>query len=390
MPRGRVSRDDAGMDDEQDFSLPTQIGGDVALVGDGNSGHNVDGTDDGDESWDLPQEGQQPQQRQQQPQDDDGYDEEDARLAYSDEEDDDGQQRPSRRMRRNARRRQLQESIRNENAELRAQLESLTGVVNRLASGQSGLAVSSLDSQISTLENSLRITDEEMANAVKTQDGDTYAKAQRLRDEIVGRLYAAKAHRDRMAQAAAQFQRGGVVPQPQQPQPQPQAQQPQAPDPRIVAAVEDRFDRFCERFPWFDPQSQDTDSNIVRAIDQELAASGFQRHQPAFWQELEKRMAGYGLRPQRNANQDDGDEDDTPPPPRRNNVMGRPLSRPPTVSGRSTGAARNGFHLSEAQTSILREEGLLEQNLSDADKAKRERIINSWRKGSQALRRGAV
>ena len=391
MPRGRVSRDDAGMGDDDAFdALPTQLGGDVALVGDGNAGHNVDGTED-NENWDLPEgdkaAGNQGRQQPVTEGGDEDFDEEDARLAYSDDPDDDeNNQRPSRRMRRNARKRQLQEAIRNENAELRARLESLTGVVTRLASGQSGLAVSSLDTQISTMENALRITDEEMANAVKGGDGDTYAKAQRMRDEIVGRLYAAKTHRDRLAQSALAFQQGGGVPQqPQQPP------QPQGPPPQIVAAVEDRFERFCERFPWFDPESTDANSNLVRAIDQELSSKGYQRHMPEFWTALEKRMAQHGIRPERaGSRNDDDDGDEDAPPPRRNNVMGRPLARPPTGSGRSTGSNRGGFHLSEAQTSILREEGLLEPNLPEAEKAKRDRIIQSWRKGNQALRRGAV
>jgi len=66
-----------------------------------------------------------------------------------------------------------------------------------------------------------------------------------------------------------------------------------------------------------------------------------------------------------------------------------PLRRggPPTGSGRSTQTNRAGYALSEWQRDALRDEGLLEENLSEAEVAKRDRIVSKWRKGAETLRR---
>jgi hypothetical protein len=45
------------------------------------------------------------------------------------------------------------------------------------------------------------------------------------------------------------------------------------------------------------------------------------------------------------------------------------------------------FTLSQFQVQTLQEEGLMEPNLSDADKARKTRIITKWREGEKALKR---
>jgi hypothetical protein len=127
----------------------------------------------------------------------------------------------------------------------------------------------------------------------------------------------------------------------------------------------------------------------VRAIDAELTTQGLQRHQTAFWQAMEQKMASYGLTP-------NSGEDDDERPARRPNGGGRPLlgqdvplrrGGPPTGSGRSTRPNGGGFGLSDWQRDALRDEGLLEDKLSEADIAKRDRIVAKWRKGAETLRR---
>ncbi len=158
--------------------------------------------------------------------------------------------------------------------------------------GQGQLAVNTVVGEISQLEGSLRIANEEMAAAVKNADDGTFSKAQDIRDRIVQRLSALRSHKDRMdAAAGGQVEDDG--------QRQPQYQQPQA-DPRVVRAVETHFDRFSERFQWFDPESDDPDCNIVRAVDASLIRQGYQRHTPAFWQQMERTLASrYKLFPNR-------------------------------------------------------------------------------------------
>ena len=392
VEKTRVSRNGGGADDDDQLNL----GADVALVGDPNDGASIVSDEPADDdSWDSPEsEGSQPRQPLRQggakaPGRDDEFDDEDSRLAYSQSgEEDDSPRSRSRRARRNAGRRQHQSALQAENQELRQKLDELTGTVSRLATGQKGLAVGTLESQMATLQNQLRIVDSEMANAIKTSDGDVYSQAQKLRDEIVGRMYALKNNRDRLASdntdGAGDEQDLGEGRRPPG-----QSQARQQPDPRVA----DYFDKFCDRYEWFDPQSSTADCNIVRAVDAELVAEGYRRDTPLFWQSLERRLSStYGLRPNMTPSDGDGEgegqEDERPSrevnrPPQR--------SRPPTNAGRSASSGRGGgFRLSDIQTNILREEGLLEENLSDTDKAKRQRIVDKWKRGAASERRGTL
>lgn len=388
-PKTRVTRNGNGNDDGQDH---LDLGGDVALVGDPGDGANILAEDREDANWDEPDDKKGDDQRPKGRTEDvePEFDEEDSRLAYTDtgEQDEDTPRGNARRARRNARRRQAQQAAQRENDELRQQVERLTGVVTQLASGQQGLAVNTLDAQVSTLQGQLRVVDDEMANAIKNSDGDTYQRAQRLRDEIVGRLYAAKTHRDRMAtdqqDGSAHLNGGGPVNGPQRQQQQQQQQR--GPDPRVMQY----FDRFCDRYDWFDPESSDANANIVRALDQELVADGYQRHTPVFWRQLERRLSeDYGLTPN-GQSRNGGDDEHEDERPGRESVTQQQRRRPPTNGGRSTTSGRAaGFRLTDIQTNILREEGLLEENLSDADKAKRQRIVDKWKRGATADRRGA-
>jgi len=67
-------------------------------------------------------------------------------------------------------------------------------------------------------------------------------------------------------------------------------------------------------------------------------------------------------------------------------------ARPPTGNGRAVsgnGRSNGGNSLTEIQVSMLRDEGLLEDKLSEEDVAKRDRILAKWRRGNESLRRGA-
>lgn len=374
-----VRRGDGGKHEE--FSLPedADTNDDVAMVGGDTDGADLDITPSEDKTdWDV---GKAPAEKPAEE-----FDQEDSRLAYEDSGDAPPEERgaaQSRRARRNARNREYNRLQAEEIELLKNQLNQVTGVVQRLTYGQAGLAANTLDGQINNLEQALRMADQEMADAIKTNDGDKYSEVNKLRDEVVARLWSTKQQRQRMGE-------GGPV---QQQAPQPQYQQPPQPrpDPVIQEMVADKFDRFQERFPWFDPQSGDADCNIVRAIDAELMQQGGQRHTQAFWTTLEQRMSKYGLNP----NRGEDDAEDERPASRPNGggraVLGHdvPLRRagPPTGSGRSTRATGSGYALSEWQRDALRDEGLLEDKLSDAEIAKRDRIIGKWRTGAETLRR---
>jgi len=278
----------------EEFSLPDEPeeGADIAMVGGENEGADLDiaPTDDKTD-WDLPGASHPPPPADKPAEE---FDQEDSRLAYEETAEGPPEERESksRRARRNARNREYNRQQAEEIELLKQQLNQVTGVVQRLTYGQAGLAANTLDGQIGNLEQALRMADQEMADAIKTNDGDKYSEVNKLRDEVVARLWATKQQRQRMGEG------GPVQQQAPQQQPQPQPQQPR-PDPAIQEMVADKFDRFQDRFPWFDPQSGDADCNIVRAIDAELIQQGGQRHTTQFWQAMEQRMARYGLTPNR-------------------------------------------------------------------------------------------
>ena len=162
-------------------------------------------------------------------------------------------------------------------------------------------------------------------------------------------------------------------------------------------------DVFLDRYSWFDEGKDDPDHQFVKSLDQTLYREGFQRHQKAFWHEMERRMKRAGFRPDNGAEFDDDEQDEgfqsrREFQSRRVNGNGhynggapRRANLPPTGVVRSSqrpGRGDGGFDLSNEQVDLLRQEGLLEAKLSEADQQKKDRILSKWRRGAEALQRG--
>lgn len=365
-----------------DLDSDAPIGGDVALVGDASADGIAPGDEEEDENqeWDLPKGKQAPKPSSKEP---DEFDEEDARIAYSDSDIDDGttdrDPKRSKRAQRNARRREHRAAADAEIAALRNALNEQGEMIRSLVQGQGHLAVNTVASEIAQLEGHLRIAGEAMADAVKNSDDANFTKAQDIRDAILtklGGLRAQKVQLDKATGGQVNAQESGPPKPPQQNQI----------DPRIARAVENYYDRFCDRHPWFDPDGSDADSTIVKAIDGELRAQGYQPHTPVYWQQLERTMASrYNLRADQADRGRDPEADDTDIPQRPAGTD-RYGQRPPTAAARGARNGRAGFHLNAHQTSMLRDEGLLGDGLSKEDVAKRDRIIAAWKKGAENLR----
>ncbi len=362
------------------------LGADVVMVGESGDGLDLDERPDTEENedWDAPGGKKPVETRATVVEKADGGEAEDAygdeRLAF-DPDEGDGQaseREISRRARRNRARREQLATRDREIAELRQSQAQTNAVLARLTQGQVGLAVSTIDQQISSLQQAMGLADQEMASAITSGDTAKLIEVQRLRDDIVMRLNNARQHRHRFEQQA---QYAAQAPQQQAP---PQHQAPQT-DPRLDAAVEARFNKFLDRHPWFDPEDSSADANIVRAIDAELVTEGFPRHTSAFWNKLEQRMADYGLA---RKNGDDGDDDQ--PSERRVPPVRERRSGPPTGSGRSVPNRRAPPRLSEYQVSLLREEGLDGNRLSETDQKRRDRLLAAWKAGEKVLNNGSA
>jgi len=301
-------------------------------------------------------------------------DEEDLRLAYSEEDED--SRGGSRRQRRNrARREALQQKDRVIEA-LAGEIQNLKGAFDQMSRGQLNLAAVVFKDKLRTENDNLRRIDVALADAVKNNDGDTYARAIRLRDEARDRIADIEAARYRLAQQV----------DPQRPQQQqretPQSQQRQAPDPRAVRYSE----KFMDRNPWFDPNGTDEDSQVLKAIDNALAAEGLKPHTGKYWAELERRAKARGLGQDHEEygndmdDEDDGEQRQERRPAKRNGGL-------PPRAGRSGGGRQpgTGFTLTPMMRDTLDQLGLLEEKGLNEDQVKtRRKYVKQWREGLKA------
>ena len=107
-----------------------------------------------------------------------------------------------------------------------------------------------------------------IAKAVEAGNGDDVTQAMRIRDEANYRAA-------QLAQAQQQAEQ--------------YAQQATAPrtDPRVV----DYAKQWMDANPWYNPQGRDEDSAITKAIDNALAAEGYNPASEDYWHELTARVA---------------------------------------------------------------------------------------------------
>ncbi|MFZ5784008.1 MAG: hypothetical protein ACOY4R_27735 [Pseudomonadota bacterium] len=314
--------------------------------------------------------------------------ESDAETAYDEEEgmgyDEEEPRKPSHRQRRNRARRQQLSAKDAQIAELQRQLEQVGRAVTGLAAGHVGLTQRNLDAEIAAQQQTIRLAGAEFERLLALEASERprgeLDRVMQLRDEAAYKVGQLMAARQRLAQ-------GGHVQQPAGAQPQQaprQQQQPQyQPDPRA-----DHFAGIFEsRHPWYDPEGDDEDSVIVRAIGEKLEAEGYQAGTPLLWRELEKRVRARGLGAGEHSNGGAGmDGEQEREQPRR--------GIPPTGAVRSTGQpGKVTMTLSKMQRDILEEEGLMGPSydgLRGEDKKaadeRRARYINAWRKGMKSLR----
>lgn len=192
-----------------------------------------------------------------------------------DDEDDDSAPRKGhddpRRRRRNAK--MAQERIRRRelfNA-MEARISEQQRVIEQLQQQFGQQAGQTVEQQYRNAMDHVRRAEQAMQDAVERGDGAEHVKALRYRDEAVA---AAR----QLAPRVEQVRRAGG----QVPTPQPQMQ----PDPELVR----RTTSWAQKNPWFQPNGADPDSAVVKAIDNEVAAAGFDPRTSDYWDELNDRL----------------------------------------------------------------------------------------------------
>lgn len=153
------------------------------------------------------------------------------------------------------------ELLRQQNAELMRRMQAVEG--NTLSQN-----AATIDARMNEALNEIKQAEMIIAKAVEAGNGEDVAVAMRMRDEAKQRadqLYNAKQRVEQVAQ---------------------QAQQPQS-DPRVV----DYARQWMEANDWYDPNGRDEDSMITKAVDNALAAEGWNPATPDYWQELTRRVS---------------------------------------------------------------------------------------------------
>ncbi len=197
-------------------------------------------------------------------------DDDDERLAQSQDDTEDEVESQSRKRR--VKRREIQkrakenaqrelEMLRQQNGELARRVAAIEG--NTLAS-----SVSAIDQRFNQVQNEVRQAESIIARAVEAGNGDDVATAMRLRDEAQREAAHLWQQKQQYEQARQQHANPG-------------------PDPRVVSYAKE----WLSANPWYDPSGRDEDSAITKAIDNSLAAAGYDPKTPDYWHELTRRVA---------------------------------------------------------------------------------------------------
>lgn len=143
-------------------------------------------------------------------------------------------------------------------------MERLSVVERKTHAGE----LAKIDKALEDQELRLEYAKRKIAEATRAQDGDALAQAQEMWYESRQQLEALK-----------NFKKANTAVPKQAP----------APDPRVQKMAEN----WIRRTDWYDPQHRDTDSKIIKQIDEELTATGWNPATQDYWDELDDRAKKY-------------------------------------------------------------------------------------------------
>lgn len=203
--------------------------------------------------------------------DDDG----DERLATSeDDSEDEITANKRKRQQRRERRKRAELMSKQENEQLRAAVTTLSQRLQQLEGHAVAVNSQTIDGRLQQKLGEISQAETIMARAIAAGNGDDAAAALRIRDEAMAEAQALRTAKARIEQQA----------QPAQPQPTVPAA------PQVPAKVVQFAKQWAEQNPWFDPAGKDTNSQLTRVLDGELAREGFDPATEEYWQELSRRV----------------------------------------------------------------------------------------------------
>lgn len=213
--------------------------------------------------------------------DDDSPDEEDAPKVVSEEEDAEGDDaerekiRARRREERKLRKQRRDEAVNRDRTELdflRNRNDDLERRLTGVEHSSKQTALSNLKTSFEAARADVAAAEQIIAKAVEAGEGEDVAKAMRYRDEAMMKV-------NRL---------GHVIKTQSNAKQAPQQKAPVVPN--VKPIVQEHAKDFMDEHSWYNPAKKDEASSIVLAIDNSLAAEGFNPESEEYWDELRDRI----------------------------------------------------------------------------------------------------
>lgn len=208
--------------------------------------------------------------------DDEGEDEGDERLAESEEDTEEDITSGTTNRDRRKKRRELQRRAKEaKDREIELLKDLVTQQSQRLAAVEgyaNNNVVQSLEGRIAQTQHDIRQAEMILAKAAEAGNGEHMVEAMRIRDVAAAELQRLAGTHQQITQQITQ-----------------QANTP--PQPQINPAVINYAKQWMAANPWYDPNGQDRDSALTKAIDNELVAENYDPASREYWEELTSRVA---------------------------------------------------------------------------------------------------
>jgi len=189
--------------------------------------------------------------------------------------------------------------------------------------------VSQVDARITDLKSKIKLADQVISKAITSQDGDAYAEAQGIRDDLRDQLTRVNYAKNTLAARSSE----------------------QAPDPTLIRHAQD----WMEDHDWWDPNGRDADSRRVSRIDNQLVAEGYDPLTAEYWEELSDRVEE--ALPHRYGN---GDERERGSKKKTSKKTARKKGPTFSTGGRERPLKKNEVYISPERKAAMEEAGVWE------------------------------
>lgn len=257
-------------------------------------------------------------------------------------------------------RRETADRNRREMTFLRKRNEDLERKFSTLETRTAGTEVATIDGRISQIQAQIKIADEVISGAVEKQNGKAMVEAQEIKARLIANL-------GKLTDAKEQIQG-------QMEESSKSTSSKAANEAPTVSQVVIKLGRaWHSKHKWYDASLRDPDSQIVKTIDDQVGADGYDPETREYWEELSKRMQKYlPHRFKAAAKDDDETEEDTKKDP----TPGKKKGGGPKFS---TGGREHRLRKNEVYVSPERREALVELGVWE-DKKLRDRYLKSYAK----------